>query len=38
MEMGPHAEGIGKQNSSHTLAVLLEEASQVSGEGTKTIS
>ena len=33
--MGSHPEGIGKQNSSQTLAVLFEEMSQVSGEGTQ---
>jgi hypothetical protein len=34
--MGSDAEGIGKVNLSRTPALLLEEASQVPGEGTQT--
>jgi hypothetical protein len=35
-EMGSHVEGIGRVHLSCTLAVPLEEASQVSGEGIQT--
>jgi hypothetical protein len=35
-EMGSHAKGIGKLNLCHTPAMLLEEMSQTSGEGTQT--
>jgi hypothetical protein len=34
--MDSHADGIGKLNLSHTPAVLRDEMSQVSGEGTQT--
>jgi hypothetical protein len=34
--MGSYADGIGKLNLSHTAAMLLEEMSQVSDEGSQT--
>lgn len=33
--MGFHADGTGKWNSIHTPALLLEDMSQVSGEGNQ---